>query len=171
MSVVELLEKKMMMKQSRGGHRAHVTRIMKETEELLKRGEAEKKEEILLDIDAELISNKESLKEKLGVLKRLDEEILELTTEQKEQEDEIADAGTYNKSINKTLVVIDRWRKKYSGEAIVALESNIGHAAASETSTAAQGHTYKRITPGTVRPVFIPILTPTTMGYHLKIKK
>ena len=72
--------------------------------------------EVLLDIEADVLTNKEILEENMALLKGMDQEILALITEEKEQEKEIVDAGGYNRIIKKALVVVDRWMKKFGDQ-------------------------------------------------------
>ena len=106
-------DKLTMLIHSRGGHRAYTTRVMKETEDYMKTGEANAgDQDALLEAEEDIITNKEILVEKMTVLKGLDEEILSLKTD---PDTEAGEAGDYNRKIKKTLVKIDRWMKKFCG--------------------------------------------------------
>ena len=73
-------EKLKMLIQSRGGHRAYTTRVMKETEEFMKKGEENRDDKnVMEEVEEDVLTNKEILVEKMSVLHGLDEEILSLT--------------------------------------------------------------------------------------------
>ena len=110
-------EKLKKLKQSRGGHRAHTTKVMKLTETLMANGEMDAgNKALLLDIEADVLANKEILEEKSTLLKKLDEEVVELTTGDKEVEDEIVEAGDVYRQLKKARVVMERWLKKFGSE-------------------------------------------------------
>ena len=87
-------DKLKMLKQSRGGHRTYTTKVMTLTETLMANGEADADNKTrLLDIEADVLANKEILEEKVTLLKKMDEEVQASMTDEKEVVDEIGDAG------------------------------------------------------------------------------
>ena len=56
-------EKLKILKQSRGGHRSYTTKIMKESEGFMAEGEGLEDTRRLMEIEADLLTNKKILKE------------------------------------------------------------------------------------------------------------
>ena len=88
----------------RAGHKASVTRILSQVNNLL----AAANPTSTVDT-AKLTQLKLSLQEKLDTLRRLDEEVLELLTEKDDFEDEIKQAGSFKEGIYSAMVKINKW--------------------------------------------------------------
>ena len=96
------------LKKKRGGHKAFITKIIKESEGLLANADLEGDE--LEKLKNELETNLQVLKEKSSIIKEIDDQILELV-EENDTDVEIAEAGDYNRGIVKATVAITRWQK------------------------------------------------------------
>ena len=97
---------------TRGGHKAYATQIMNQSKELmLKVAEGEEKLQLIEDLTA----NMEILDEKMEVITRLDNVILEVTTDAN-IENEIVNASAYKRDIMKTQIAIRSWIKRNAVE-------------------------------------------------------
>ena len=102
-------EKLKQLRRSRGGHKAFTTRIIKECEGLIANKIADGDD--LENLKGEVETNLQVLREKMSTIKGLDEQILDVTSEE-ETDSEIEDAAEYQRGILRTTVAIERWQKR-----------------------------------------------------------
>ena len=104
-------DKLKMLKKSRGGHRAYLTKLVKTSEELMDEGVKKEDDEEFFAIEADIITNKDIFKEKIKVLEGLDEAI-GMVTDPDSLEYEIVEAEEYNRLVRKSIVVCERWLER-----------------------------------------------------------
>ena len=92
------------LRKVRGGHRAYATKLLKNTETILKEFGAPTDSTNVSILTTDLKTNIVLLKEKLVELKSMDAELLELIDPEDEYEKELVDAGEHNRRISRMIV-------------------------------------------------------------------
>ena len=100
------------LKRSRTGHKIYATKVVKETELMLKSRELSIED--LQEFEDQLITNQKILNEKLGVLKDLNERISLLIEKDEDLEIYIPESSDFQRYVLKSSVSISSWLKRNS---------------------------------------------------------
>ena len=111
------------LKRCRGGHKSYTTGIIKETEGIL--GDVDAEGDALEKMKAELEINLQVLEERMGIIKDLDEQILQSVDDDDAFQAEMNEAGDYQRRILQAKVAITRWQKKVSSESKPTIKSKM----------------------------------------------
>ena len=101
---------------SRGGHKAFSTKIINETEELLRMSMVSGDESV--QIENELLTNQQTLEDKMEEIGRLDDQILDLTLNDELYQKEMLETADYKRRVVKTTIAITNWLRRESDKKV-----------------------------------------------------
>ena len=108
------------IKNQRRGHRGFVNQVIKKISDVINSDEYQD----VNNSKIQLLSSKETLRQKMETLTKLHENALDLITEQGLVEEEIVDDSTFKMTIQENIVKIDQWISECESKEIVRTTDN-----------------------------------------------